>query len=59
MALDVKFLKGEASGYQAIEVKEDTTFYYTTDEKDLYIGEQKLTSARCCGGCCSYHQKRE
>ena len=46
MALDVKFLKGETSGYQAIKAKEDTTFYYTTDEKDLYIGEQKLTSAK-------------
>lgn len=45
MARDVKFLKGVASAYQGLAVKDVNTFYFTTDDKQLYLGEIKLSSA--------------
>ena len=45
MAMDVIFLKGLASAYQGL-VKTPTTFYYTTDDKQLYLGETKLTNSQ-------------
>lgn len=45
MAYDVKFLKGTASKYTAISVKDANTFYFTTDDNQLYLGEIKLSNA--------------
>ena len=35
---EVLFLMGTQSAYNGLAVKTDTTFYYTTDTKKLYIG---------------------
>lgn len=45
MAIDVKFLKGTAAGYAELETKDALSFYYTTDGKDLYLGNVKLSNA--------------
>lgn len=41
---NVKFLKGSADGYANLAVKDVNTFYYV-DEKDLYLGNTKLSNA--------------
>lgn len=45
MALNVKFLKGSSVGYAALDTKNADTFYYTTDDNNLYLGEIKLSNA--------------
>lgn len=44
MALNVKFLKGSSIGYSSMVSKNEDTFYYTTDDKNLYLGEIKLSN---------------
>lgn len=44
MAYNVNFLKGTLESYRQLANKDVNTFYYV-DEKDLYLGEAKLTSA--------------
>jgi chromosome segregation ATPase len=46
MAYDVKFLKGNGTSYEALGAanKLDINTFYYVDEKDLYLGAQKLTS---------------
>lgn len=44
MALNVKFLKGSSAGYAGITTKNADTFYYTTDDNNLYLGEIKLSN---------------
>lgn len=43
MAYNVKFLKGTAAEYTSAS-KNSTTFYYTTDDAQLYLGEIKLSN---------------
>ena len=43
MLNNVKFLKGTAQSFGAIEVKDANTFYYI-DNKDLYLGSIKLSN---------------
>ena len=43
MLNNVKFLKGTAQSFGAIEVKDANTFYYI-DDKDLYLGSIKLSN---------------
>lgn len=43
MAYNVKFLKGTAAEYASAS-KNSTTFYYTTDDAQLYLGEIKLSN---------------
>ena len=43
---ELKFLQGLASAYEVLETKTDNTFYFTTDDKELYIGEKKITNAK-------------
>ena len=38
----VKFLRGTATEYES-KTKDNDTFYYTTDDKKLYLGESKIT----------------
>lgn len=45
MAYNVKFLQGSAAAYGALLQKDPNTFYYTTDDQELYIGSQRLTDA--------------
>lgn len=45
MAYNVKFLKGLASAYTALATKDVNTFYYTTDDGNLYLGSIKLSNA--------------
>ena len=42
---DVKFLRGLQNNYDNIVTKDNKTFYYTTDSKNLYIGDIKLSNA--------------
>ena len=44
MALNVKFLKGSSVGYAGLTTKNVDTFYYTTDDNNLYLGEIKLSN---------------
>ena len=44
MAYNVNFLKGTLEAYRQLATKDANTFYYV-DEKDLYLGETKLTNA--------------
>ena len=44
MALDVRFLKGTSAGYDGLATKNADTFYYTTDDNNLYLGEIKLSN---------------
>lgn len=44
MAMDIKFLRGLAANYAAIATKDDKTFYYTTDDKKLYLGNICLSN---------------
>ena len=46
MAANVLFKKSTAASYQALEAKVATTFYYTTDDSQLYLGEIKLSNAK-------------
>ncbi len=41
---DVKFLRGLASQYAALQTKDDKTFYYATDTHKLYLGGYELTT---------------
>lgn len=42
---DVLFKKGLQAGYNGLTPKVATTFYYTTDEKNLYLGDVKISNA--------------
>ena len=44
MENDLKFLKGSSTDYQNVEPKVETTFYYTTDDGKLYLGNHELTT---------------
>lgn len=44
MANSVLFLKGTAAQYTALTNKNDNTFYYTTDDNQLYLGTIKLSN---------------
>ena len=44
MALNVKFLKGSSVGYAGLVTKNPETFYLTTDDNNLYLGEVKLSN---------------
>ena len=44
MALNVKFLKGSSAGYAGLATKNPDTFYLTTDDNNLYLGEVKLSN---------------
>lgn len=44
MAYNVKFLKGTAAQYSALASKDANTFYYTTDDKKVYLGTLELTT---------------
>jgi len=43
---DVLFKKGLQAGYEGLTPKVATTFYYTTDEKNLYLGDVKISNAK-------------
>lgn len=45
MAYNVKFLKGTAAQYTGLASKDVNTFYFTSDDKNLYLGEIKLSNA--------------
>ena len=45
MAYNVKFLKGTAAQYTGLPAKDANTFYFTSDDKNLYLGEIKLSNA--------------
>ncbi len=45
MAANVLFKKSTAANYSALDPKVATTFYYTTDDSQLYLGEIKLSNA--------------
>lgn len=45
MSYNVLFLKGTAEQYANLGTKVATTFYYTTDDAQLYLGEVKLSNA--------------
>lgn len=40
----VKFLRGTAAEYES-SIKDNDTFYYTTDTKKLYLGNKEITSS--------------
>ena len=44
MALNVKFLKGSSAGYAGLITKVADTFYFTTDDNNLYLGNIKLSN---------------
>ena len=44
MAYNVKFLQGLSTSYSNLGSKDNNTFYYTTDTKDLYLGSTKLSN---------------
>ena len=44
MATSVKFLKGLASAYAGLATKNVDTFYYTTDDNQLYLGTIRLSN---------------
>lgn len=41
----VKFLRGTAAEYQALAVKDPDVFYFLTDQKVLYLGENALSGS--------------
>ena len=43
---NVLFKKGLQAGYNGLASKVATTFYYTTDEKNLYLGDVKISNAK-------------
>lgn len=43
MAYNVKFLRGTSTAYANLLSKDSMTFYYTTDNDQLYIGNVKLS----------------
>ena len=45
MAYNVRFLKGTAAAYADIASKDVNTFYYTSDDNQLYLGTIKLSNA--------------
>jgi hypothetical protein len=45
MAYNVKFLKGTADAYKALALKDENTFYFTSDDGQLYLGEVQLSNA--------------
>ena len=44
MAENVKFLKGTAAQYAAIQNKDVNAFYFTSDDNKLYLGAMELTT---------------
>lgn len=42
--MDVRFLRGLASAYAAIATKDSKTFYFTTDDNKLYLGDVCLSN---------------
>ena len=49
MAYDVKFYKGTSVAYSSLATKDDKCFYYTTDDRQLYLGAIKLSSEDTIG----------
>lgn len=45
MAYNVRFLKGLAADYAALQTKDSNVFYNTTDDGQLYLGTIKLSNA--------------
>lgn len=45
MANKVRFLRGTSAGFAAISQKNENTFYYLTDTKELYLGENPIGGA--------------
>ena len=43
---DVLFKKGLQADYVGLTPKVATTFYYTTDEKNLYLGDVKISNEK-------------
>lgn len=43
---NVKFKQGLASSYSGIASVEQDTFYVTTDDQEMYLGDKKLTSKK-------------
>ena len=44
MAYNVKFLKGTADQYAQLASKDANSFYFTSDDNNLYLGEIKLSN---------------
>jgi hypothetical protein len=44
MAYNVKFLRGASTSYANLATKDERTFYYTTDDQQLYLGAIKLSN---------------
>lgn len=42
--MDVRFLRGLSTAYQAIASKDSKTFYFTTDDNKLYLGDVCLSN---------------
>ena len=42
--MDVKFLRGLAESYKNLAIKDSKTFYFTTDDNRLYLGEICLSN---------------
>ena len=40
----LQFLQGSFSAYSGLETKNESTFYFTTDTKQLFIGKKELTN---------------
>ena len=45
----VKFLRGTATEYEA-STKDNDTFYYTTDDEKLYLGNKEITNGGGASG---------
>ena len=45
MAYDVKILRGTSAAFEALDLKDNKTFYYLTDKDDLFLGGQLLSNA--------------
>ena len=44
MAYNVNFLRGTAESYKALATRSVDTFYFTTDDNNLYLGDVKLSN---------------
>lgn len=46
MAYEIRFFRGTSEAYLALESRNDRTFYFTTDDHQLYIGNFKITNSQ-------------
>lgn len=46
MAYQIKFFRGTSEAYLALTSRNDRTFYFTTDDHQLYIGDLRLTNTK-------------